>query len=176
MAVIYTIIWINLSFGGNIMPIENTPVVYVVSLSKKKIGDSDLTSIKLLQQRRIYFHPKGIHGWPANPPEYIGFRYDGRLQSIQQVKAATTVTNIHNTVPEISNPNWSVPHLLYEFGDEIRLTAPVYTGRLFASVRVKCLLNTLVGDNAQNTVLDAVHETHRIQKQNSQHIRIGHNN
>ncbi|MCG2728873.1 MAG: hypothetical protein L6276_01100, partial [Acetobacterium sp.] len=40
-----------------------------------------LSWIDIVEKRNKYFHPMGMNGWPKEPPNYIAFRYYGKLQS-----------------------------------------------------------------------------------------------
>ena len=41
----------------------------------------------IVNKKRIYFHPVGggPGGWPSEPPNYIAFRYGGKLQTIHHI-------------------------------------------------------------------------------------------
>jgi len=63
--------------------------VYVVSLGS---GIPDKWSISwqdIVNKHLKYFHPVGggKGGWPAEPPNYIAFRYDGKLQTIHHIRS-----------------------------------------------------------------------------------------
>lgn len=74
---------------GDIMTMQakESNWVYVVSLSTKKPENCDLTWVELVEKKMKYFHPFGIKGWPKEPPNYIGFRYKGKLQSIHHIES-----------------------------------------------------------------------------------------
>jgi hypothetical protein len=70
-------------------------LVYVVSLSPRKLGGSGLSSRDIAVEHDRYFHPMGggRGGWPKTPPNYLRFRFDGRLQQIRHVESYEVVHN-----------------------------------------------------------------------------------
>ncbi len=78
---------------GNIMTSQNktSNQVYVVALAGGQPSWSQLSWRDIVAKHRRYFHPVGGSGWPKLPPNYIGFRYDGRLRSIHHVDSYIVV-------------------------------------------------------------------------------------
>ena len=62
--------------------------VYVVSIAQGNPENCSITWRDIVKKKNKYFHPKGGKGYIKNPPNYIAFRYDGRLQSIHISPAA----------------------------------------------------------------------------------------
>lgn len=69
-------------------------LVYVVSLGSGTPEWSRLSWIDFVEKERLYFHPMGRGGWPKEPPNYIGVRYRGHLQSIHHVDAWEIVDSL----------------------------------------------------------------------------------
>jgi hypothetical protein len=66
---------------------DNT--VYIVSLGLDAMVDGGThTWIGVVEIDRCCFHPMGGSGWPVEPPNYIGFRYHGKLQSVHHIDAS----------------------------------------------------------------------------------------
>lgn len=133
--------------------------VYVVSLGLDAISEgSGYTWIDVVEKDGRYFHPMGGAGWPVQPPNYIGFRYHGRLQSIHHIES-------HDVVQDLSvlNPAWPKTdtfHFVYILGPAMRPTSEVRTGNIFRSGRVYCAIDTLLS-GAFKTISDARNETKR---------------
>lgn len=119
--------------------------VYVVSLSTDRPDWSELSWIEIVQKKERYFHPADRPGWPKEPPNYIGFRYHGQLQSIHHVEEWKMVD--HDTVridiPEVSPSHWD-DHVLYRLGPPIVPPKPVKTGKIFRNGRVWAMLDLLL--------------------------------
>jgi hypothetical protein len=81
-------------------------------------------------------------GWPKDPPNYIAFRYDSKLQSIHRIDDYEVVTNMHKQITEIPNEEWE-PHFLYKLGPAFRPANEVKTGKIYPNGRVWCMLDTL---------------------------------
>ena len=132
--------------------------VYVVSLSTAKPEKCDLTWIELVEKKMKYFHPFGINGWPKEPPNYIGFRYGGRLQSIYHIESYSIVKNLHDEIEEMPNVEDEYEHFVYSLGEPIIPSKVVKTGNIYASGRKWAMLDTLL-------TADTIHEASEISKQ-----------
>lgn len=132
--------------------------VYVVSLSTAKPEKCDLTWIELVEKKMKYFHPFGINGWPKEPPNYIGFRYGGRLQSIYHIESYSIVKNLHDEIEEMPNVEDEYEHFVYSLGKPIIPSKVVKTGNIYASGRKWAMLDTLL-------TADTIHEASEISKQ-----------
>ncbi|MEI6347854.1 MAG: hypothetical protein WCP69_07905 [Bacteroidota bacterium] len=128
--------------------------VYVVSLGS---GIPDKWSVSwqdIVNKHSKYFHPVGGSkgGWPAEPPNYIAFRYGGKLQSIHHIEKYEVFTDpsIHfTTIPTVT---WD-PHYLYDLGPAIRPSHEVKAGKkINRSMRVWAMLDLLL---TSQTIQDA---------------------
>ncbi|MBT2663055.1 PD-(D/E)XK nuclease family protein [Bacillus sp. ISL-45] len=122
---------------------QNSNEVYVVSLGSGKPDDCSLTWIGIVKKKNKYFHPMGGSGWPKEPPNYIAFRYVGKLQSIHHIEEYDVSTNPHNNIPEMPDREWE-PHFIYSLGPAIKPSKEVKTGKIYPSGRVWCHLDTLL--------------------------------
>jgi len=121
-------------------------MVYVVSLGSTTVrNDSDRTWIDVVEQDRSQFHPVGNH-WPIQPPNYIGFRYRGQVQSVHRIESFDIINDV-STV----NPTWcstDVDHFVYRLGPAMKPPEPLREGGPSDSVkhsaRVWCALDTLL--------------------------------
>jgi hypothetical protein len=134
--------------------------VYVVSLgSQPMIKGETLTSIIVVEKDRYYFHPVGNgNSWPSDPPNYIGFRYGGKLRSVHHVDSFEIVRNLH-----ARNPLWpetKVDHFIYHLGPPMVPRTDVRTGKIYRSGRVWCAIDTLLS-GACATISEAREETQR---------------
>ncbi|MDB4891852.1 MAG: uncharacterized protein JWL61_3707 [Gemmatimonadetes bacterium] len=75
------------TYLGAILGMENrySNMVYVVSLGPDLPSGWTLSWRDIVRERGRYFYPVGKH-WPE-PPNYIAFRYDGRLQHLHHVQS-----------------------------------------------------------------------------------------
>lgn len=125
----------------NMQPQESN-WVYVVSLSYTE-WEPKLTFVDIVEKRRLYFHPYGKGGWPVEPPNYMGFRYGGCLQSVCHVERADVIRNFHPYIPECADED-DEPHFIYRLGPAIRPTKEVRTGAIFRSGRKWAMLDLLL--------------------------------
>lgn len=129
--------------------------VFVVSLGGKGEGWS-ISYREVVEKKNRYFFPVG-NRWPDPPPNYLGFRYEGRLQSIHHVKSYNTFTKPSELFPEApADVEWGL-HYCVELGPAMRPAHPVPNGpRIRMSNRVYCFLDTLL---TCPTISDALTET-----------------
>lgn len=133
--------------------------VYVVSLGS---GIPDKWSISwqdIVNKQSKYFHPVGGSkgGWPAEPPNYIAFRYGGKLQSIHHIEKYEVFTDPSLHFKTIPKGTWD-PHYLYHLGPAIRPTHEVKAGKkIIRSMRVWAMLDLLL---TSETIQDARDKSH----------------
>ena len=110
-----------MKYLGGIMTMQTKESnwVYVVSLSTSKPENCDLTWIEIVEQKKKYFHPFGINGWPKEPPNYIAFRYNGILQSIHHIESYTVTKNLHSAIIEMPDVEEMDEHFVYNLGEPI---------------------------------------------------------
>ena len=117
-------------------------LVYVVSLGSGTPDGWNISWIDIVKRRLRYFHPMGGSGWPKDPPNYIAFRYFGKLQSIHHIEDYEVVINLHKKIREIPNKERD-PHFLYKLGPAFYPSNEVKTGNIYRNGRVWCMLDTL---------------------------------
>lgn len=139
----------------NIMTSQNqtSNQVYVVALANGQPSWSQLSWRDIVAKHRRYFHPVGGSGWPKLPPNYIGFRYDGRLQSIHHVDSYIVVPDkeaMASNFIEMPSATWEIEpsfatsHFLYSLGPAIVPAHAVMTGNIYPSGRVWVALDLLL--------------------------------
>lgn len=126
--------------------------VYVVSLGTSKPNRCDLSWMGIVKKYNKYFCPIGTKGWPKEPPNYIAFRYGGKLQSIHHIESYTVTKNIHTEVPDIPDEEWE-DHFVFDLGPAIIPQHEVKTGKLYPNARVWAMLDTLL---TASTVAEAI--------------------
>lgn len=123
---------------------QNSNEVYVVSLGSGKPEDCVLTWIDIVKLHNKYFHPVGNPGsWPKEPPNYIAFRYYGKLQAIHHIEDYVIATDLHSEIPEMPYTD-ERPHFIYTLGPPIIPPKEIKTGKIYASGRVWCHLDLLL--------------------------------
>lgn len=132
--------------------------VYVVSLGiQPMVEGQGHTWIDVVEKDNRYFHPIEA-GWPTQPPNYVGFRYRGRLQSVHHVDGFDVVRDLSTNNPEW--PKTNVDHFVYRLGPAIKPSSEIRTGNIFKNGRVHCAIDTLIS-GAFKTISDARDETKR---------------
>lgn len=118
-------------------------LAFVVVLGSGKPDGWKISWKDIVNKKSYYFHPVGIKGWPKDPPNYIAFRYNGKLQSIHHIEEYEVVTNINKHIPEIPITSWE-PHFLYTLGPKITPSKEVKNGKLYPNGRYWCMFDTLL--------------------------------
>lgn len=121
---------------------QESNLVYVVSLGSGTPDWSTISWRDIVNKKKRYFHPVG-GGWPNDPPNYLAFRYDGKLQTIHHVESWQIVDDMHAAMPEIKPVDWP-PHYLYTLGDAIVPPKETRTGKIYPSGRVRAMIDLLL--------------------------------
>jgi hypothetical protein len=122
-------------------------LAYVVSLGGE-IEDTRITFRDVVTKHDTYFCPVGGSrgGWPKEPPNYLGFRFDGRLQQIRHVDDYTVVTNSYaGFEPLRGKVDWGHErHWNFSLGAPIVPANGVRTGKLYRAQRVWAAIDLLM--------------------------------
>lgn len=141
--------------------------VFVVSLGGGNPDNWKISWQDIVNKRHRYFHPVGgsVGGWPAEPPNYIAFRYNGQLQSIHHIDNYEVFKNHSDFFPEAPKVKWDgVHHYLYHLGQAIKPQHEVRAGKkIVRSMRVWAALDLLL---TCKTIQDARDKTK--QRENNQ--------
>lgn len=135
---------------------RSSNMVYVVSLAHGNPDRWSLSWIDIVEKRDRYFYPVGER-WP-DPPNYLGFRYNGKLQCIRHVDEIGQFDNPHTVFPEAPDEHWE-PHYLFHLGPPIVPSHTVRNGpRIRMANRCWCMIDTLL---TAKTISDALTETQK---------------
>ena len=124
---------------------KNSNLVYVVSIRKDLIPGTSLTWVDVVEKTGHYFCPVGINGWPKEPPNYIAFRYDGKLQAIHHIEKYTVSKNIHDVIDDMPDEEWDNDHFILDLGPKISPSKEIRTGKgIFRNGRVWAAIDLLL--------------------------------
>lgn len=133
-------------------------LVYVVSLSARSTRPGESYSwIDAVEKDGCYFHPVG-NRWPFEPPNYVGFRYRGELQTVHHIDGYEVVSDLSSR--NAAWPTTDTDHFIYTLGPAMKPMRPMRTGNIFRNARVRCAIDTLLA-GAYDTVREARDETNR---------------
>ncbi len=134
--------------------------VYVVSLGRGGPDNWNLTWQEIVNKHKKYFHGVGGNksGWPAEPPNYIAFRYNGKLQSIHHIDSYQVFTDPSLHFPKVPKQIWGECYL-YDLGPAIIPLKEVKAGKkIIRSMRVWAMLDLLL---TCDTIQDARDKSHQ---------------
>ncbi len=134
------------------MQTQESNWVFIVSLSFSTPVGCKLSFVDIVKKKNRYFHPFGENGWPKDPPNYIAFRYNGKLQSIHHIEGYTITKNIHDKIDEMPDIENDKLHIIYDLGPGIIPPNEVRTGKIYASGRKWAMFDTLF---TEKTIADA---------------------
>ena len=153
-----------ITYLGNFTTMQNvnSNSVFVVALSSETQAGWRISWIDIVKKRRRYFHPVG-NRWPKEPPNYIAFRYHGRLQSIHHINKSETIElheMVNGRIPEIPSGSRRIrkgPHFLYRIGPAFGPSHTVKTGnKIRRNAHAWCDLDTLF---TSKTISEALETT-----------------
>lgn len=124
-------------------------MVYVVSLGAQPTDWSPIPPRDIVMKHDRYFHPvggKGSGGWPKEPPNYLGFRFDGRLQQIRHVDDVEVTDRPREFIDAFTEQHdFDRPHYIYTLGPAIVPARQVRTGpKVTRALRVWAALDLLL--------------------------------
>ncbi|RIH66185.1 hypothetical protein D1164_04545 [Mariniphaga sediminis] len=124
---------------------EQSNWVYCVSLSRTKVKGSDATFIDIVNKYSRYFFPYNQgNGWPTEAPNYLAFRYDGKLQSIHKVEKFEVNDNLNQSMPTVISDNTPDLHFYLHLGPAIKPPKVVKNGKIWPNGRLWCMIDTLL--------------------------------
>lgn len=131
---------------------NDSNLVFVVSLGGDTPDGWATSWIDIVKRYSKYFHPIGKR-WPKVPPNYIAFRYQGRLQSIHHIDEYEVIDNLRKACPGI--PDTPVdPHYLYKLGAAIVPSQEVKNGAVYPQGRIWCAIDTLLTSKTVSAARD----------------------
>jgi len=131
---------------GGIMTMQNkdSNKVYVVAISRNTIDDTGIRWTDIIDSNH-YFCPIGINGWPKEPPNYIAFRYDGKLQTIHHIEGYTVTKNMHDVIDFMPDVDWETDHFIFDLGPAIVPNKVIRTGKgIYRNGRVWAAIDLLL--------------------------------
>lgn len=138
--------WIDelLQYLGGVVTMQEADSnwVYVVALGRGTRKHWRISWIDIVEKKHHYFHPAQGGGWPKTPPNYLAWRYNGKLQGIAHITNHEIVSDVHSQIPEIPRGDLT-NYVLYRLGPAFTPDHRVKTGRVFKSGRKWCMLDTL---------------------------------
>lgn len=136
------------------MEMKYSNLVFVVSLTGGNPKGWSISWIDIVEKKHRYFYPIGPR-WP-DPPNYMGFRYDGQLRSIRHVESISIFENPREAFPEAADEHWG-PHYCLALGPKIVPSHEVRNGpRIRQANRCWCAIDLLL---TENTISDALTKT-----------------
>ena len=126
------------------MQTKDSNWVYVVVLGSGKLDNCELTWIEIVKNYNKYFHPIGGNGRSKGPPNYIAFRYGGKLQAIHHIDDYVVTKNLHNEVAEMPNVMEDGNFFVYKLGSAIVPPKEIKNGKIYPNGRVWAMLDTLL--------------------------------
>jgi hypothetical protein len=139
-----------------ILGMENvrSNMVYVLSLGAGGVWGLDFKDV--VNNRRCYFDP--VARYRSGLPNYIAFRYDGRLQTIHHVEGASVFDDPHAMFDDARSSK-EESHYLFRLGPAMAPPHEVRNGpKIQRSNRVWCMLDLLL---TSATISDAWLETQK---------------
>lgn len=125
----------------------NSNLVYVVSLGGE-IEETGISFRDVVIKYDTYFCPVGggPGRWPKEPPNYLGFRFYGKLQQIRHVESYRVAEDDHaGFEPLKGKVEWGHErHWVFKLGPPIVPSKEVKTGKLWPSHRGRIAIDLLL--------------------------------
>ena len=147
-----------LDYLGGIMTMQKkqSNMVYIVSYKPGMVEGTHIDRIELID-KGYYYCPRGIKGWPKDPPNYIAFRYKGKLYSIHHIDNYTVTKNVHDVIDIMPDEIWENDHFVFDLGPAIKPNKTIRTGKsIYRGSRVWAAIDPLL---TCDTISEAVKKT-----------------
>lgn len=121
-------------------------MVFVLSLSGDSPDWLGMSFIDVVAKHSRYIHPYGQGRWPKEAPNYLAFRYHGRLQSVHHVESRDVVLGLKGHLPGVRvNPpgEEGFSYAVYALGPAMHPDHEVRSGNL-RNRWAWCMLDTLL--------------------------------
>ena len=117
---------------------------YCVPLGRGQRTGYQVDFLDIPTKHLRYHHPYGKGNWPKVPPNYMAFRWGGKVRQFHHVEAASVVDDAADAMPDLVDPGIAVgPHAVYELGPAIQLPNPLPYGKLHNSAHVWVMTDLL---------------------------------
>lgn len=136
---------------------KTSNMVWVVSLGDGYASFSSLGFREIVAQKNIYFHPIG-GSYRKEPPNYIAFRFNGKLQAIHHVDSAEMFKNPSQVDADFADEEQDQPFFLYRLGPAILCNQIPKGPKIVMANRVECMLDTLLTCDTISDALDLTNE------------------
>lgn len=102
------------------------------------------TTRQIVLEDRKYTHPYAAGGWPKLPPNYLAFRWDGRVQIIHHVEDCQLVDDPSDFIKDAPAHNSEHGYLAYSLGPKIGPSKPLPAGKNYRDSRLWVALDLLL--------------------------------
>lgn len=134
------------SYLGGVIGMQNylSNEVYCVSLSDDPVSEGcSLRWSDIVLKYKKYTCPQG-HGWPVEPPNYIAFRYKGRLLSVHHIEGYAITKNIKGYISEYPDITEEYPNFVFELGEAVKPFKEVKSGKNMRAIRAWVMFDLLL--------------------------------
>lgn len=136
---------------------KTSNLVWVVSLGVGYASFSPLNFRQIVKEKKLYFHPIG-GSYRKEPPNYIAFRFDGKLQAVHHVDSYEVFKNPSQIEPTFADTELEYPYFVYRLGPEIP-SRPIPNGpKIVMANRIECMLDALLTSATISDALDLTKE------------------
>ncbi|OJU95278.1 MAG: hypothetical protein BGO23_05295 [Solirubrobacterales bacterium 67-14] len=134
-------------------------MVYVVPLSRKPSEDwTPIPPLDIVLKHGHYFHPVG-HSFPKEPKNYLGFRFDAKLQQINFVEHVEVTQRPRDFIPGFTKKyDFDIPHYMYKLGPAIVPSHDVKSGKMWPGQKLEAALDLLLTCDTLKEARDRTNE------------------
>lgn len=130
--------------------------VYCVALSDDFVSEGcSLRWSDIVLKYNRYTCPQG-RGWPVEPPNYIAFRYKGKLLSVHHIEGYALTQNIKGYISEYPDITEEYPCFVFELGEAVKPFKEVRSGKNMRAIRAWVMFDLLL---TCDTVEEAVRKS-----------------
>jgi hypothetical protein len=136
-------------------------LVYIPALAQRPFNDNwKIGPIEIVERLGRYFFPAIGGAYPKEVPNYIGFRYWGKLQSIHHIESSEVVIDLGEHIPGAPSTAGERPHFLTTLGPAIRPDHDVRTGDIYGAAWTRADIDLLLTCSTISEARDLTKKRH----------------
>lgn len=124
-----------LNYIGGIMrtPNNTSNQVFVVALNRNETDTKGITYVDVVEKGNKYFCPVSWFKNQVDIPNYIGFRYDGKLKYIMHIDSYIITRNFHDVIEFMDDIEMEEEAYVFSLGKRVEPLKEVRTGGVYPS-------------------------------------------
>lgn len=116
---------------------------FCVALGQTPGHGWERSTLQVLLEDGKYTHPAGVNGWPRTPPNYIAYRWSGKVHAVHHIDSSDLIDDPADFIDGIPRHGTDHGYFAYTLGPRIGPPVPLPAGRNYRDTRLWVALDLL---------------------------------